>query len=421
MTQPLNICAFSRVNFWQGIRGGMDFHGRMLSEGLVKRGHRVTMISSKHPEGVLREHRNGVDIHYLSDTVFGSRRHGWAAKSVQRYRMLHKKVPFDLIWSQSFDAFGFAWGGKIVPSPPMVATLHGCIAQEWKSFFSDTREKMKHPKAFLTGLAGLFYAYFICQRPLLVAADRVICVSPTVTADIGKWFGRRFSAGCRVVENGIDVNFFRPDAGMRARIRQRHGIGKDQILLLSLGRLTYAKGHQMAIQALRLLRNRQMDVYLIIAGDGEYEDDLKSAVRRAGVHDRVLFPGFVRHDTAVGYYNAADVFLMPTLTIEGLPFVLLEAMACGKPVIASAIGGNRTVISDGENGILVDPGRPEILAENVADLLQDRKKVDVLSKSARATVVKKYSVDRMVADTLSIMSSAVTARKRSEVNGKGKG
>jgi glycosyltransferase involved in cell wall biosynthesis len=417
MSSRLHICAFSRVNYWQGIRGGMDFHGKLLSEGLARLGHSVTIISSRHPEGVVHERRNGVDIHYLLDTVFGSRRHGWAAKSVRKYEELNRLDPFDLIWSQSFDAFGFAGSGKRCMHPPIVATLHGSVVQECKSYFSDVRAGVKTPVHIAKGLAGLLFAYFVCQKPLLDIAENIICVSPVVAEDIGKWFGHGYTSKLTVIENGIDVDFFAPDPEKGIRIRKRYGIPADEPLILSLGRLTPTKGHQLAIDALKKMSDREIYARLIIAGQGEYLETLQDIARKSGVNDRVIFSGFIPHDEAVAYYNAADVFIMPTLTIEGLPFVLLEAMSCGTPVIASRIGGNASLLSDGVDGLLVEPGDVNDLTEKIGRLISDRQMRNTLSCEGRRKIIEKYSVARMVAGTLAVMEETVLSGNRQITKG----
>jgi len=385
----------------------MDFHGRLLSEGLVRLGHRVTIISSRHPQGIVRERRNGVDIHYLPDTQFGSRRHGWAAKSVRKFIELNQKKTFDLVWSQSFDAFGFAGFGKRLARPPIVATLHGSIVQECKSFFSDIKTGYKNPVHIAKGLARLCFAYFICQRPLLAMAEKIICVSPVVADDIVKWFGPSYAYKCAVIQNGIDVDYFSPDPEKGAIIRNRHGIPADQPLILSLGRLTPEKGHHVAIHALKKLCDRKINARLIIAGEGDYLARLRDIAEKSGMKERIVFTGFIPHDEAVAYYNAADVFVMPTLTVEGLPFVLLEAMACGTAVIASRIGGNSRLISDKVDGLLVEPGNINDLACNIERLINDLRMRDAISRKGRRKVVEKYSVECMVENTLAVMEEVV--------------
>ncbi len=403
----MNICMFSRVNYWHGIRGGMDLHGKLLAEGIVARGHRVTILSSKHPDGTVFSSKNGIDIHYLPNTVFGSRRCGWPEKSVEKFERLHRHNPFDLIWSQSFDAFGFARKRRFAKRPPIVATLHGCVAQEAKSFLSNASVYSKKPSRFAAGFAGLFYAYFLCQKPLLSIADRAICVSPSVAEDIGKWFGRRYKIKCAVVENGIDSDFFRPDPKKGQSVRKRLGVARGEKLLLSLGRLNKEKGHHLAIQALKKIIRRNISAKLILAGEGDYLGPLKEKARRLGLEERVLFPGFVSHDEIVGCYNAADVFLMPSTTIEGLPFVLLEAMSCGVPVVASSVGGNCMVIEHGIDGMLAEPGNIDELAARTMELIDDDPKRRRISKAGRKKVAESFAVGKMTDRVIRIMASVV--------------
>ena len=403
----MNICMFSRVNYWHGIRGGMDLHGKLLAEGIVARGHRVTILSSKHPDGTVFSAKNGIDIRYLPNTVFGSRRCGWPEKSVEKFEELHRRNPFDLIWSQSFDAFGFARKRRFAKRPPIVATLHGCVAQEAKSFLSNASVYSKSPSRFAAGFASLFYAYFICQKPLLSIADRAICVSPSVAEDIGKWFGRKYRMKCAVVENGIDSDFFRPDPAKGQGVRERLGVARGETLLLSLGRLNKEKGHHLAIQALKKIIRRNISARLILAGEGDYLGSLKEKASRLGLEERVLFPGFVSHDEIVGYYNAADVFLMPSTTIEGLPFVLLEAMSCGVPVVASSVGGNCMVIEHGIDGMMAEPGNIDELASRTVELIDDDAKRQRLSKAGRKKVAESFAVGKMTDRVIRIMASAV--------------
>ena len=407
----MNICMFSRVNYWHGIRGGMDLHGKLIAESIVAKGHRVTILSSKHPYGTVFSKKNGIDIHYLPDTVFGSRRCGWAEKSVGKFERLHRERPFDLVWSQSFDAFGFAGNRRSTERPPIVATLHGCVAQEAKSFLANAGRYLKSPVRLAAGFAGLLYAYFICQKPLLGIVDRAICVSPSVAEDIGKWFGRRYSPKCQVVENGIDVDFFKPDRTKGGLVRDLHGVFPGEILLLSLGRLNKEKGHHLAIDALKKIVDKNIPAKLILAGEGDYLADLKEKVRMSGLEDRTIFPGFVSHDEIVGYYGAADVFLMPSTTIEGLPFVLLEAMACGLPVVASSVGGNRMVIENGIDGMLVGPKDGKALAEKAVEIICDGHMKERLAKAAREKVVERFGVERMVDRVIKIMAEAVECRR----------
>ncbi len=405
--KKINICCFSRTNYWHGIKGGMDLHGKLLSEGIAGRGHEVSIISTRHPSGMEHEERNGVKIYYLKNTVFGSRRKGWQRESVDKFFELHRGQAFDVIWSQSFDAFGLTSLAKRSLKIPVISTLHGSIQQEFRTFKTNILSNFKKPQRIISSLAGLFFSYLIAQKPMLILSDKVITVSDRVNEDIKKWYGQKLVNKCITISNGVDTSIFKPDHGQRISIRRKYGIDDNDILLLTLGRITNEKGHHLAIEALRQLKPQNLSVKLFIVGDGEKADALKESTRREGLERYVLFTGQVDNKDTAQYYNSADIFLMPTLTIEGLPFVLLEAMSCAKPVIASDIGGNATVIENDKNGLLVAPGKVKQLTDKIRLLMDDQNLANALSESARTTVLKYFSIDQMVEHTLRVMEEAI--------------
>jgi glycosyltransferase involved in cell wall biosynthesis len=407
----MNICCFSRVNYWHGIKGGMDLHGRLLAEGMVERGHSVSMISTRHPSGRSREENRGVDVFYLPDTVFGSRRKGWAEASVGKFIELHQRKRFDVIWSQSFDAFGLAGRKDPEPRVPVVATLHGSIQQEYATFRANIGPGILHPLQTAVRAAGLYYSYFKVQKPLLSIADRIITVSPVVAEDLGRWYGKPVLQRCTTVVNGVDAELFRPDEGQRRLVRQALGFGEKDVALLTMGRLTHEKGHHLAIRAAKSLLEANLPVRLAVVGDGPERDGLRKMVRQCGLENRVAFTGRVDNARMAQFYNGADIVLMPTLTVEGLPFVLLEAMSCARPVIASRIGGTGEVVKDGENGLLVEPGSLPALADAIMRLVNDSPLAARLGEAARATILADFSLNQMVDRTLRVMAVIAADKK----------
>jgi len=399
----MNICGFSRISYWHGIKGGMDLHGRLLSEGISDQGHGICIITTRHPDGREFEERKGVKIFYLKDTVFGSRRGGWSKQSVTKFSELHGQGPFDVLWSQSFDAFGLTSLGRDVLTVPVVLTLHGSIQQEATTFRANMLSNILKPQRIIRSFLGLFFSYFVAQRPLLLLADRIITVSTRVTEDLARWYGRGITRKCLTIPNGIDTTLFKPDEGQRAEIRSKYGIDDRETLLLTVGRITHEKGHHLALEALRRLQDGNGHFKLMVVGEGENRATLEREVQKAGLTGDVIFAGQVDNTQTAHYYNSADIFLMPTLTVEGLPFVLLEAMACAKPVVASRIGGNTTVIEEGENGFLIEPGQINQLADKVRLLANNQGLSERVSQAARQTVLRSLSVDDMVSQTLEVM------------------
>ncbi len=101
INRKMNICFFSLVTYWHGVKGGMEVHGKILCEELVKRGHEVTVISTMHPDGKDFEESNGIRLHYLSNTVFSAKRKGWKAASLKKFSELEQVKHFDIICSMS--------------------------------------------------------------------------------------------------------------------------------------------------------------------------------------------------------------------------------------------------------------------------------------------------------------------------------
>ena len=150
----------------------------------------------------------------------------------------------------------------------------------------------------------------------------------------------------------------------------------------------------------------------MIVGEGPNLNKLMVKAEKLKLSRSVIFIGPVDNEELPAYYNASDIFVMPTLTVEAFPYVLMEAMACGKPVVVSSIGGSVAEISEGKNGLMFSPGDIDGLIEKVVQLIDDAQKRDVLSREGRRKVVEKYSVDRMVTDTLAVMGEAVLSGRR---------
>jgi phosphatidylinositol alpha-1,6-mannosyltransferase len=179
---------------------------------------------------------------------------------------------------------------------------------------------------------------------------------------------------------GIDTRRFAPDPGARATIRARHGLG-DRPVVGCVSRLVRRKGQDVLIRALPALRRRVPGAALLIAGDGPDRDRLHRLAREHDVVEHVVFTGPVAHEEIPAHHAALDVFALPCRTlgrgldVEGLGIVLLEASACGVPVVAGRSGGAPETVLGGppgtRTGRLTDGRDPADVAEVVGDLLAD--------------------------------------------------
>jgi phosphatidylinositol alpha-1,6-mannosyltransferase len=195
-----------------------------------------------------------------------------------------------------------------------------------------------------------------------------------------------------VMHPGVDTDTFAPAAPDRA-VRTRLG-WLDRRVILTVGALQKRKGQDMMIRALPAIRARCPDVLYSIVGQGWERGYLDDLVRQHGVADAVQFRGVPTDDELITFYQQCDLFALPNRQVgwdfEGFGIVLLEAQACGRPVVAGRSGGTAETLDPGRTGELVPCDTPEPLANVIADLLQNPGRRSLMGASARRWVVERF-------------------------------
>lgn len=198
----------------------------------------------------------------------------------------------------------------------------------------------------------------------------------------------------RTVYNGVEVPED-PPADHLLMVAE-FSLRKTDIIVSTVGRLHPVKGFPHLIKAAAMTRDAGpagRRIVFLIAGDGPDRDELTALAIEQGVAERIIFCGW-RDDTA-RIISASDIFVLTSLA-EGFPNVVLEAMACARPVIATNVGGIPEIIENGADGILVPPADPKALADRIAALAADPALRRQLGENARAKVTTKFPMDRMV-------------------------
>jgi glycosyltransferase involved in cell wall biosynthesis len=239
------------------------------------------------------------------------------------------------------------------------------------------------------------------KNPLLLAADafwnrrsdRVIAVSESTRSYL---LDREDLPDdlVTVIPNGIDAEVFKPASEpQREESRDAMGISRDCFVIGGVGRLVAQKNFTLFMDiAARVLSGNPSAVF-VIAGTGPQGEELKAKAATLGIADRVRFLGHVSDRLAL--YHALDALLM-TSDFEGTPMVLLEAMACGLPVVASAVDGIAEVCSDGKDAILVAPGDEPRFASSVECILRNPEFGRALGKEARNAILEGYEIRGLV-------------------------
>jgi glycosyltransferase involved in cell wall biosynthesis len=217
-------------------------------------------------------------------------------------------------------------------------------------------------------------------------SDRVIAVSEAVKDDIMAYDGLS-SDKITVLYNGVEEGRFAGVDGAGARSGLR--IPTDAIVVGTVGRLKHQKGQKYLVEAMSMVLKEFPHTVLLIVGDGSAGSELSELVKQRGIEDRAIFTGSRRDVPAM--LAAMDIFVFPSLW-EGLPNALVEAMAAGKPIIATDIKPNREVLGPERTGVFVPCEDSMAIASEITGLLSDRQTALLLGSAARVRALSRFSI-----------------------------
>jgi len=231
-------------------------------------------------------------------------------------------------------------------------------------------------------------------------ADAVVCVSDFCRSQLMTLVAEERWSRLRLVRCGVDPGAFAPNGGPPP--------GRRELELLCVGRLVAVKGHVVLLDALAELRARGVPLRATLVGDGPERAALTAHAVRLGLGHAVAFAGAVGQDAIRAHYARADVVCMPSFA-EGLPVVLMEAMAMAIPVVATWIAGVPELVRDGHSGLLVAPGRPDELAGAIERLARDPELRRRLGRAGRERVLEEFDVGRSVRVLRRVLAEAGAA------------
>jgi glycosyltransferase involved in cell wall biosynthesis len=205
---------------------------------------------------------------------------------------------------------------------------------------------------------------------------------------------------------GADPGVFRPDAEAARALRRRHGIGENEVIVLGVGRFVHWKGFDDLLEAVALARTKHPTVRLVLAGDGDLRGDLEAHAARIGLADHVTFTGMLPREEVVAQFAAADIVAVPSIHFEQFvdtgPTVALEAMAAGKPLVATPVGALPQLLGDGRAGRLVPERDPGALADAIGDLAADSTLRGKMGDRGRELVLQERNWDTVANELVAL-------------------
>ena len=248
----------------------------------------------------------------------------------------------------------------------------------------------------------------VVERALASITDRIITLSALQRREIVERFRITRAAKAALIPLGLDLqNLLELPAGGRS-YRPELAIPGDAIVIGYVGRMVPIKDLRTLLTAFGLALAKQPNLWLVLAGDGPIRDDLQALAHRSGIAERVRFLGWT--EDLPRTYATLDICALSSLN-EGTPVAAIEAMAAGKAVASTAVGGVPDVIENGVTGLLVAPGSNEALAEALVRLAADPNERRRLGEAARLSVAARYSPHRLVEEVERLYISALLERR----------
>ena len=374
--------------------GGPALHVAYLTAGLAPRGYDTTLVAGTLARGedsmAFVAEELGVDVVRIDELRRDIAPARDALAAVKLARLIRRERPHILhthtAKAGAVGRLAAVLAGEARP-PIIVHTFHGHVL---RGYFDPVRS------------AG----FRLLERRLARISTALVAVSPEVRDDLvalGVAPREKFA----VVRLGIELEQ-RVDASSNGRAETRRilGIPRDRFAVGWVGRMTGVKRTDDVLLAFRRLRERGVDACLCMVGDGPDRDHVERRAHELGVMRDTLFLGYQEH--VAPFFSAFDALVLPSVN-EGTPVTAIEALAGGRPVVATRVGGVPDVVRDGVDGFLVEAGAIDDLAERLARLAADPKLRERMGTAGRERVVARYAVDRLLDDVDSLYRSLLEA------------
>ncbi len=368
------------MDFHPSSVGGVQSHVRELSKRLIDAGYEVLVVARRLGEGEIRDLE--AEGYYPVKSLFNVEAIFVPPDPMDLKREIWKLEP-DIVHAHHIFTLTSLTSLKVSAELglPRVATNHTI-------FFA-------YDKTRLWRIVSLV----LPTRFLLPYAQAVISVSRAADKMVESIVGDQVDR--YIIPNAIDIERFKPIKGAEA----------PEPTVVFFGRLVWRKGAHLLVKAFRRVVREVRDAKLLIAGKGDMEPIIKLMVRRYGLERHVEMLGVVPEGEKPLVYNKAWVAAVPSIANESFGIVALEAMAVGKPVVATRHGGLKDVVKHGETGLLVKPGSVKELADALILLLQDEPLRRRMGENARRVVEENYTWDRVIPKIVKVYGYYTRSRR----------
>ena len=375
------------THYFQPHIGGIEIVAYNQAKEVVKRGHQVTIITSKTGEEVEEEIIDGIKVIRVKALNFFEN---------------HFAVPYPIFYPKLL----FRLKEKVKESD--VINTHGIV---WMHSFFSTIISRIFQKPIVLHQHNTYINY---ENPILRliekiadntigrytlnSADHIIAVSEETkkyVLSIAKKLNN-----ISILYNGVNFKRFKPIRNKKI-VRKKFKINPEGFICLTIRRITFKNGIDTFLQVAKFFNEKRKDMLFVLGGTGPDTDMVKKYIRENHLSNIKLL-GFVSNEELPDYYALSDIFILPSKTGEGFPMVVIEAFASGLPVIGTNTGGQIEVIRDDQTGFIVEPNKSKQIAKKIEYLSENKKLLEEMSKNCRKLIEKEFSWGKNVDKLLSV-------------------
>ncbi|MDR2429260.1 MAG: glycosyltransferase family 4 protein [Candidatus Margulisbacteria bacterium] len=298
----------------------------------------------------------------------------------QLYKIIHREKP-DIVHTHTAKAGAVGrLAAKLAGVPKIYHTFHGHV---FHSYFGRLKTKI----------------FILLEKFLARFTTKIIAISAKQKAELAA-YGIARPDKIAVIRLGFELNKLQP---AKNYWRRKYQLAPQIILIGIVGRLTAVKNHEYFLEIAREICRQTDKVRFIIIGDGELREQLTASVKLKNLDNKVFLAGFLNDARKI--YSDLDIVVL-TSRNEGTPVTLIEAMACGKPVVSAAVGGVADIIDNNRTGYLAPQDRPEVFARKILQLCQSKTLRKTIGQRARKKILKLYAVEKLTAKINSLYKNS---------------
>jgi phosphatidyl-myo-inositol dimannoside synthase len=373
--------------------GGVETHAELLARSAARLGHDVLVVSTAHPRGVREQPLGDARVIHLEGTPAGAHSRAWWRGSAAA---VAAQGGVDLVLSVGLSGYGLAAADLGVRHHTVAygdALAH--VISEWHEG-RGLRGVLGYPRRAL----GVLHTAWR-ERRMWRRVDGILATDERLHARL-----RRLGYRTRLFYTGIELGEFVPDVARRQTARAELGLPAAARVIVVVGTVNRQKGVWLAAEIFAELAAQHPDLHLLVVGDGPDLPRLRRRLAGSSVAARAHLAGALPPARVPACYAASDLFVLPTLRVEGLPFTVIEALAAGLPIVAADRGGVASAVEHEVTGLLAPPGDRAALRRAIARLLEEPALAASLGKRARDRALERFDIDVTTARLLADLTRA---------------